>query len=280
MTTIEIQQDVHLRSKNFLDERVTRWKNELYKYASPEKAKILSKFFKTGKGEYGEGDKFLGIVVPDTRRVTKLHFNEDIRVITEMIKSDEHEYRLSGLLALVMKYQKCVKQLTKAPTAKIGENKTVAELAIAKEEIIDTYIKLKQRINNWDLVDLSAPYILGEELCHGQHTDTLKRLSNSQSLWDKRIAIVATLTPTRRGILCYAEDMISQHIGESHDLLHKAVGWVMREIGKKDMDKLCEMLTMLIDKISATSLSYATEKMTADQRKYWQRQRRISQNVR
>ena len=152
------------------------WKSEINNAGSTEKAKILSRFFKTGKGEYGEGDIFVGVTVPANREIAKKHFEADFPTIKSMLDSTIHEHRLSGLLALVQKYKK---------------KKT------ERAEIVKFYLTLTDRINNWDLVDLSAPYILGDYLNENYDETIIEKLSNSPSIWERRIAIVDTLLMLR-----------------------------------------------------------------------------------
>ena len=153
------------------------WKSEINEAGSADKAKILSRFFKTGKGEYGEGDIFVGVTVPVNREIAKKYSEADFSTIKSMLDSPIHEHRLSGLLALVQKYKKQ------------KNNRT---------DIVKFYLSQTKNINNWDLVDLSAPYILGEYLNANYDQSIIDQLSNSQSMWERRIAIVSTLTIIRK----------------------------------------------------------------------------------
>lgn len=217
---------------------IETWKNELVRAARPDKVDILSRFFKTAPGEYGEGDVFVGVTVPLNRSIAQKHSHLPLSDIASMLASEIHEYRLSALLALVHRYKK-----TKDP------------------EIIEFYITYSHRCNNWDLVDLSAPYLIGEEITAGRHTDTLHALSTSSDLWKRRIAVVSTLTPVRRGQLDIALSQCRSHLTDHEPLMQKAVGWVLREVGKKSETTLLSFLHENIRNISSTTLSYATERV-------------------
>lgn len=224
--------------------------------ARAEKVPDLMRFFKTGKGEYAEGDCFVGIAVPDNRRVSKRWHTLGLDELQEMLRHEVHEFRLAALLALVEKYRKC------------GD-------ADAREEIVRFYLSNTRYADNWDLVDLSAPYIMGEEVAAGRHCNTVRSLAQSDLLWDNRIAIVSMLKPVMRyRQLGLPIEMSRSLIGHPHDLMRKAVGWVLREIGKKDVDRLRTFLADNISRISAISLSYATEKLSPDERLHWRTLRR------
>lgn len=227
-------------------ENVKEWKNKLHEVSSTEKAKILSSFFKTGKGEYGEGDKFIGIPVPKIREVTKKYFHRPLNEIEEMLSSPIHEFRLSALLALVEKYRK----------ASVFE----------KCEIVDFYLSHLSYINNWDLVDLSAPKILGEYTLN-ENRDILYELSNSDVMWEKRIALVSTITHIRKGYFDVAIDLSEAYLSHSHDLIHKATGWMLREIGKKDESVMINFINIHYNNMPRTTLRYAIERLPEPQRK-------------
>ncbi|MDE6702859.1 MAG: DNA alkylation repair protein [Muribaculaceae bacterium] len=229
---------------------VDNWTRQLNERAKPEKISDLMRFFKCGPGEYAEGDIFIGLTVPDNRAVSRTFFDAPIEIIDSMIDNPVHEYRLAGLLALVERYRK-----TKDP---VGRN-----------EIARHYIEICHKANNWDLVDLSTEYILGHEIVAGRCLDDIERLSNSDNLWEQRVAIIATLTPIRQGELDLAFELCHRYISRPHPLLRKAVGWILRECGKKDRGRLEEFLAEHISEISATSLSYATEHFTPEARLKW-----------
>jgi len=220
------------------------WEKELSDIAEPEKAKILSRFFKTGPGEYGEGDRFVGITVPANRAVSKYYAFSPLEEIKEMLYSPIHEFRLAGLLALVERYKK--------------SKKNPAEQRI----IVDFYLDNMHKCDNWDLVDLSAPYILGEHLLKNPDEELLMHLSLSPTLWIQRIAIVATHPMIRAGKFDTTLRIAERYITHKHDLIHKATGWMLREVGKH-----CgtETLTAFLDKqapsMPRTMLRYSIEKL-------------------
>lgn len=231
------------------------WKQQLNEKAKPEKINDLKRFFKTGPGEYAEGDIFIGLTVPDNRSISRKFFDAPIETIDSMINDPVHEYRLAGFLALVERYRK-----TKDPEV--------------RHKIARHYIDICHKANNWDLVDLSTEYILGFEIMEGRCLDDIDRLSNSDNLWEQRVAIISTLTPIRNGKLDLAFDLCHRYISRPHPLLRKAVGWVLRECGKKDRARLEEFLSEHITEISATSLSYAIEHFTPEQRTHWRTRRK------
>lgn len=219
---------------------------ELETYIDPVKRAYLPGFFKTGKGQYGEGDEFLGIVVPNTRLVAKRHKTEPLVVIDALLQSRWHECRLCALLMLVERFKKCDEA--------------------DRKEIMNFYLAHTDRINNWDLVDLSAPYILGEYL-KDKPRDVLHRLASSSLLWDQRIAVVATQTLIKNGdftdILLLAPRFFQTH----HDLMKKAVGWMLREVGKKDEATLIGFLQQHARSMPRTMLRYAIERFPDEQRR-------------
>lgn len=226
------------------------WQEELRKAANPEKIKIFMSFFKTGKGEYGEGDKFIGLSVPENRRVAKKYFDVEISLIDEMLKSEIHEFRLSGFLALVERFKKCKDK---------DEQK----------RIVDFYVTRGTFANNWDLVDLSAPYILGTHMLNNPNPALLDQLSFSDNLWLQRIAIVSTITLVRKSRFEDTLRLSERHLTHSHPLIHKATGWLLREIGKKDEQILLDFLEKFSTKMPRTALRYAIERLNPDLRQYF-----------
>ena len=225
---------------------VQEWRDALALVARSEKVAILSRFFKTAPGEYGEGDVFIGVNVPDNRAVAMQFSDAPLAVVEQMLQSEIHEHRLSGFLCLVKKYRR------------------------QPDVITDFYFEHAECANNWDLVDLSAPKIVGEELRHGRCKDTIRMYAKSQCLWLRRIAIVSTLQPVTKDA-CFddALPIAKVLLRDNESLIQKAVGWILREIGKKDIDTLREFLHEHIRELSATTLSYATEKMDQSERKHW-----------
>lgn len=238
---------------------ITQWQNELMDASQPERKEIFQRFFKTGKGEYGEGDIFIGLTVPANRSISKKYFDRPLDEISAMLASPVHEHRLGALLALVEKYKKAKSD---------SDRKAVA----------DFYISICRLANNWDLVDLSAPYILGRELAAGKHHDTARRLAASESLWERRTAVVATLTCVRHAQLDLAFEMCLKTLEDPEPLMRKATGWVLREAGKKDITALRRFLSDNIGRISSTTLSYATEKFTPAERAELRNMRNLRKN--
>lgn len=221
---------------------------ELDALSTPEKKEFLPYFFKTGKGQYGEGDKFLGVVVPDTRKVAKKYKDIPYKEITKLLDSEYHECRLCGLLILVERFKK----------AKEADRK----------EIYEFYLSNTQCINNWDLVDLSAKDIVGEYLVDKDRS-VLYQLAESPLLWDQRIAVISTYAFIRRNdhkdILALSEKFLDH----KHDLMHKATGWMLREAGKRDKLVLTGFLDKHYKKMPRTMLRYSIEKLTPEERAHY-----------
>ena len=219
--------------------------NELTKCSDEEKKIVLPKFFKTGKGEYGEGDKFLGVVVPETRKIAKSHKDVPYDVIECLLESEWHEARLCALLILVQKYKK------------------------TPDEVVQFYLTHTKGINNWDLVDLSAPYILGDYLVLSDDHDILYQLAESSNMWEQRIAVVATLMLIRKGFYSDTMALADKLMSTSHDLMQKAIGWMLREVGKRDEQLLVKFLEKNRLKMPRTMLRYAIEKFAPQRRAYF-----------
>ena len=219
--------------------------NELQALSDAEKREIFPKFFKAGKGEYGEGDRFLGVTVPNIRAIAKLHKDISIEEIRELIQSEWHEVRLCALIIMVEKSKKKDEALRK--------------------ELFNLYLSQTKRINNWDLVDLSCRFIIGEYLLD-KSRDILYQLAQSSLLWDNRIAIVSTYAFIRKGQLedTYAlSDLMMQH---PHDLMHKAIGWMLREAGKRNPERLYDYVMSHRADMPRTMLRYAIEKFSPKER--------------
>lgn len=219
---------------------------ELEAYIDSVKREYLPRFFKTGKGQYGEGDKFLGVVVPNTRQVAKQHKHEPFGVMATLLQSEWHECRLCALLMLVERFKKSDEK--------------------GKKEIYDFYLSQTGRINNWDLVDLSAPGIVGEYLKDKPRKD-LYRLADSPLLWDQRIAVVSTYTLIKNGDFIDILALSERLLHHKHDLMQKAVGWMLREMGKRDKDLLVQFLEKYCRTMPRTMLRYAIEKFPEEERK-------------
>ncbi len=207
-------------------------KNDLKSLQDPEKARIHQKFFKTGKGEYGEGDIFLGIKVPVLRKKAKKYQTISFSLIKKLICSSIHEERFLSLVILINKFSK----------------KETNEFK--KKEIFDFYIKHKKYINNWDLVDISAPHIPGQWLIN-KDRKILYKLSKSLNLWDRRIAIISTLYFIRQNDFNDTLKICEIFLNDKQDLIHKAAGWMLREIGKRDIKIEENFLKKIIKKYPA-----------------------------
>lgn len=227
---------------------VEQWHSQLLAMANAEKAAHLSRFFKTGKGEYAEGDVILGITVPLNRLVSKQYYVLSIDEIAEMLHSSEHEFRLGALIALVEKYQR-------EPTA--------------RNEIVQCYIGNLEHINNWDLVDLSAPAIMGQHQLDHPTLPLLEPLSHRQLLWARRIAIVATLTLIRNGSFDLTLRFAEQYLNANEDLIHKATGWMLREVGKRSEPTLLAFLDAHATAMPRTALRYAIERLSPELRQHY-----------
>ncbi|MEK7597386.1 MAG: DNA alkylation repair protein [Patescibacteria group bacterium] len=225
---------------------------ELQQIADPERAKNLSRFFKTGKGEYGEGDKFLGITVPTLREISKKYRSLDLKELQKLLDSKIHEHRMFALMILKFKYEKALR-LTLFAQCKL---------------IVDFYLKNTKRINNWDLVDLSCHYILGNYLLD-RDRNILYKLARSTNLWERRIAIISTFEFIRNNQCIDTLKISKILLNDKHDLIHKAVGWALREIGKKDKKTETDFLNKYYKAMPRTMLRYAIEKFSDSERKFY-----------
>ena len=228
---------------------------------------VLMRFFKTGKGDYGEGDEFLGLKVPQTRAIVKaVAADTPLSEIPELLQSPWHEVRLCGLLILVAQFEKAaIKRLINDPQA-----------IQKRDEIVSLYLHYADRANNWDLVDLSAPKIIGHWLllpsALGDDDDKRKvvdELAASDCLWKQRISMVCTWWTSQQGELSWCWRYAEKHLHHPHDLMHKAVGWMLREMGKRDINQLRKFLDQYAYEMPRTTLRYAIEKMTESERKEW-----------
>ena len=234
-----------------------------------EQRRVLMGFFKTGPGEYGEGDEFLGLKVPQTREVVRAAKDLPLSEVPVLLMSRWHEVRLCGLLIMVDMFEK---QATKRLTHD-------AKAICKRDEILTMYLKYAEQANNWDLVDLSAPKILGHWLMLPTHlgdgTENYKRqvldeLAQSSNLWRQRMSIVCTWKTSQMGDASWCLRYAEIHLHHPHDLMHKAVGWMLREMGKRvSMELLREFLRQHAHEMPRTALRYAIEKMTDAERKQW-----------
>ncbi len=223
-------------------------KQELQSLKNPEKAKVYLRFFKTGKGEYGEGDTFLGIIVPEQRKIAKKYINLSLEELQELLSTNIHEYRACSLFILIDKYRK--------------SDET------EKKKIFDFYLKNTTNINNWDLVDISAPHIIGNYLLN-KDRKILYKLANSKNLWEKRISIISTHTFIKNNEFEDTLKISEILLNDNHDLIHKAVGWMLREIGKRDQKTEETFLEKYHKTMPRTMLRYSIEKFDETKRKYY-----------
>lgn len=227
---------------------VEEWRRRICEAGSEEKARVLRRFFKTGPGEYGEGDKFVGVPVPVVRAISLPYSNLPLEKIGEMMRSEIHEFRLAGLLALVQRYKK---------------EKGIEE----KEAVVLFYLSVADRINNWDLVDLSAPKILGEHVArHPEWVHILYELAESGDLWRERIAMVSNWTIMRHGVFEHTIALADRFMTHPHQLMHKATGWMLREMGKRRRELLTDYLEENAAIMPRTMLRYAIEKLSKEER--------------
>lgn len=228
---------------------------DLQSFAHPEKAAFFPKFFKTGPGQYGEGDQFIGISVPNQRLVAKKYKELSLKELQKLLYSPIHEHRLTALLILVKQFEKAdLKQ---------------------QEQIYLFYLKHKAQVNNWDLVDSSAHKIVGAYLMNKDRA-LLYELSQSSSLWDRRIAMISCFAFLRIGDFDDTLKVAELLLHDKHDLIHKAVGWVLRELGKKDLKILEEFLRRdaqfgrrYYQTMPRTMLRYAIEKFPPEKRAFY-----------
>jgi len=219
----------------------TKIKKELRLKTKPEKIKILSNFFKTGKGQYAEGDKMLCVSVPDQREIAKKYFADSkLRDVEKLLESKYHEDRLTGLIILTFKMKKADEK--------------------EQKKIVDFYLKHLDRVNNWDLVDLSCYKILGNYLLDKPH-DILYKLAKKNHLWSQRVAMVSTFTFIRQNQFTDTLKLAKIFLDHKHDLMHKATGWMLREVGKRDEQVLRDFLSKYSSKMPRVMFRYSTEKL-------------------
>ncbi len=231
-----------------------------------EQRRVLMRFFKTGPGQYGEGDEFIGLKVPQTREVVKLVWKDfPLDEVPQLLLSRWHEVRLCGLLILVAKFEK-------EATRRLAND----EAAIARRDAILTmYLRYAEQANNWDLVDLSVHKILGHWLLlptnlPAPKLQVMDTLADSTCLWKQRMSMVCTWKTTQAGDPSWCLRYAERHLHHPHDLMHKAVGWMLREVGKRiSMDLLRDFLSQHAHEMPRTALRYAIEQMTDDERQYW-----------
>ena len=219
---------------------------DLRKLYNPERAEHSKRFFKTGKGEYGEGDVFLGLTMPEQRKIARGYLDLPLSKIQKLLESEIHEFRMVAGIILT-------KRCKKNP-----------------EEVFNFYLKNAKRFNNWDLVDITCGHIVGKFLLDKKRK-ILYDLAKSKNLWEKRISIVSTSVLISEGQFGDALKISEIHLSDKHDLMHKAVGWMLREVGKKDIKVLRDFLKINYSKLPRTTLRYAIEKFPREERTKWLR---------
>ena len=221
---------------------------ELLKLKNDELAQHLMRFFKTGKGQYGEGDKFLGIRAPKTREIAKKYYKTTpLTEIQRMLDNPYHEIRLCALLIMVFIYEKTDR----------------------KEEIVNLYLKNTKNINNWDLVDNTAHKIIGAHYIKTKNPEIIKKLAESNHLWSERIAVVAQWSIVKTKEYALLLGLWEKFLTHRHDLMHKAVGWMLREAGKQDEAVLLGFLDKHCKTMPRTALRYAIERLSPGLRQYY-----------
>ncbi len=228
-----------------MTEQIIKMLKEL---GEPERAAHSQKYFRTGPGEYGEGDRFLGIRVPLIRKEVRKHRDLSLETVTELLRSEWHEARLFALLVLVEKFKRGSED--------------------AKKAIFNLYLNSTERINNWDLVDCSAPHIAGQWLLTGDRT-LLRELALSQSIWERRISIIATMRFIDHDQFDDTLKIADMLLQDSEDLIHKAVGWMLREVGKRERKAEEDFLRPRYKNMPRTMLRYAIEKFEPELRKQY-----------
>ena len=223
---------------------------ELAEAANPEKAAFFPKFFKTGPGDYAEGDRFLGVTVPEQRRIAKRHRDMPLPEVAKLVGSPIHEHRLTGFLVLTEQFRK-------------ADEETRARIfAFCRKHLAG--------LNNWDLVDTVAPKIFGEHLiAHPELRKMLHTFAGDSSLWKRRIAIIATQAFIRSGDFEDTLTLAERLVHDPHDLIHKAVGWMLREVGDRDRARLEGFLERHAAEMPRTMLRYAIEKLSPQRRRYF-----------
>ena len=226
--------------------------SELKALANPTRAFGLQKFFQTAKGQYGEGDVFLGLTVPEVRKIAAKYKNISFLEIEKLTSSKFHEFRLCGLVILTLQFKSA-----KEPSEQQG--------------IFNFYMKQAKAgyVNNWDLVDVTAPimgaYLVGQK----DPFPFLEKLTHSKSLWERRLAIIFTFAFIRAGELDPTIEISQKLLKDEHDLIHKAVGWMLREVGKQDGRLLRSFLTANASQMPRTMLRYSIEKFNESERRKW-----------
>jgi 3-methyladenine DNA glycosylase AlkD len=225
---------------------------DLHALARKGRSADLERFYKTAPGEYGEGDLFIGVIVPDTRLIAKKYIDLPFAELEKVIASPIHEERLCGLIILTLRYKRDKDEQS-------------------RKKIFTFYMKMLRagHVNNWDLVDVSAPIIGDYLISEPNHLELLEKLSRSKNLWHRRTAMVFTFAFLRKGITKPTVVIAENLLGDSHDLIHKAVGWMLREMGKRDPYLLRSFLKENAPEMPRTALRYSIERLPESERKKW-----------
>jgi 3-methyladenine DNA glycosylase AlkD len=229
---------------------------DVKRYSMKDRARSNAWFFKTGKGEYGEGDRFRGLTMGEERKLAKMYRDLDFSDIEKLLESPWHEERMIGLLILVLRYE------------------TTKDDSV-KEKVFDFYVAHRSAVNNWDLVDVTTPNIVGDFLSRRKDRSMLYKWARSKNLWERRMAMLATFRFIRSGDFADTIALSEMFLRDMEDLIHKAVGWMLREIGKRDVSAL----TLFLDRHAAymprTMLRYAIERFSPDKRRYFLHMKRM-----
>lgn len=223
-------------------------RNALFALANPERAVQVARFFKTGPGQYGEGDQFMGLSMPQQHTLAKQFLRLSMKETEPLVHDSYHECRMVGLLIWVNQNRKAT--------------------SVQQEIILERYLANRSYVNNWDLVDVTCPHILGPHLLKGDRS-LLYDLANEDRLWSQRIAIVSTLSLIRQGQFADTFAIAELLMAHKHDLIHKAIGWMLREVGKRSPDALEEFLHDHVRQLPRTALRYAIERFDPTRRRYY-----------
>jgi len=224
-------------------------KSDLQSLSNPAKIIVFKRFFKTGPGQYGEGDQFLGLTVPQIRSLSNRYWSKlSLANLSELLQSPYHEYRTLALVCLCRQFEKFPRR---------------------QRQIFDFYLARTRRINNWDLVDISSPRIIGAYLFEQKDRSILYKLAQSKNLWERRIAIISTLYFIKNHQFSDTLSLAKILLDDPHDLIHKAVGWMLREVGKRDQKTLFGFLDLYTLRLPRTALRYAIERLSVADRKHF-----------
>ena len=223
-------------------------KDELLALAQPRRAELVARFFKAIPGQYGEGDRFLGLTMPQQRQITKQYQDLPLDETEQLVQDAYHECRMTGLLIWVDQTRKA----------------NVAE----RDAILERYLANRQYINNWDLVDVTCPHIIGRHISQSDHA-LLYDLVREENIWSQRMAIISTFALIRQGLFSDTFALAEILLTHKHDLIHKAIGWMLREVGKRNTDALEEFLHDHVRQMPRTALRYAVERFAPSRRAYY-----------